>query len=435
MARPLPPLTRWALLLVVLWQVGVGALYARLTPAWQAPDEPAHFNYARQLGTTGTLPVLQLGDYDGPYLEQLKARRFPPELSVASVRYEGHQPPAYYLLAALLAADGEPRQSLLAVRLLSVLLGALVVLLVAATVHQLFPVRPDLALLAAAVPALIPQHLAILASASNDSLASVAVALTVLLTVRLLARRLRHGERPTVRQALALGGALALCLLTKLTAYAALPVALLALRWAGGRGRVLALAFLPPIVAGLGWALRNVALYGPLDPLGLQRHDAVVAGQPLTGAITPTLLGEFARTTFRSFWGQFGWMGVPMEEWVYAVLAVITLLAGFGLIAFLHDCWRGCVPCDRASQRGVLLLGLLAVLVVAGFLWYNLRFFQPQGRYLYPAMPAIAVALAAGLRWTVSARWGWLPLGLIGAGLAALDLYALFRYVLPSLSP
>ncbi|MCS6802704.1 MAG: DUF2142 domain-containing protein [Chloroflexota bacterium] len=427
------PLLRVGLAAIVVWQLSVGSLYAFAVPPWQAPDEPAHFNYARHVAQTGTLPVLQVGDYDGPYLDLLKASRFPPALPIDGVRYEGHQPPAYYVLAApltALAGAADPRP----VRLLSVALGALLVLLVFAIVRTLLPARPDLALLAAALPAVIPQHLAIFASVSNDALASVAVALALLLTLRLLAQRQRAGEPPTPRQAVALGLALALCLLTKVTAYVALPLALAGLLWAGGRRRTLALALAPPLGAGLFWAGRNIALYGPLDPLGLARHDAVVAGQPLTGAFTLATVRTLIGVGFQSFWGQFGWMGVLMDGWVYGLLWAGTLLALLGLLAFARDLQRGRVVVDCAARQGLVVLGLLFVLVVAGFLWYNLRYLQPQGRYLFAAMPTIALALAIGLRWVFSERWGALPLGAVYGGLAVLDLYALWRYILPQLA-
>ena len=71
----------------------LAALYAWFTPAWQNPDEPAHNNYIRQLAESGSLPVLQPGDYDQQYLTDIVARRFPPQLSIDRLRYEGHQPP------------------------------------------------------------------------------------------------------------------------------------------------------------------------------------------------------------------------------------------------------------------------------------------------------------------------------------------------------
>jgi len=54
--------------LIVIVYIAIATLYAINTPKWQTPDEPAHFNYIRYIAETGTLPVLQRGDYDQEYL-------------------------------------------------------------------------------------------------------------------------------------------------------------------------------------------------------------------------------------------------------------------------------------------------------------------------------------------------------------------------------
>jgi hypothetical protein len=41
---------------------------------------------------------------------------------------------------------------------------------------------------------------------------------------------------------------------------------------------------------------------------------------------------RFARTTFNSFWGQFGWMAAPMPEWVYGPLLLFSLATIGGLL-------------------------------------------------------------------------------------------------------
>ena len=86
-----------AILLVYLL---LGVAFAVLTPAWQAPDEPAHYNYVRYVAETGNFPVLHMGDYPHAYMEQIKAAGFPPGMPIDTIRYEFHQPPLYYVLAA-----------------------------------------------------------------------------------------------------------------------------------------------------------------------------------------------------------------------------------------------------------------------------------------------------------------------------------------------
>lgn len=429
---------RAALAVILLWQITIGTLYAVRIPAWQAPDEPAHFNYARQIATGGGLPVLHPGDYDQNYLEALKAGKFPPALPIDPVRYEGHQPPGYYLLAAPLIALAGPDvgRELTAVRLLSVALGAVLVMLIFSMVRLLLPDRPALALIAAAFPAIIPQHIAIFASASNDALASVSVALALLLTIRLVVQVRREKREIGVGVGLGLGLALALCVLAKITAYVVIPVAVIGLLWAGGRRALAAAitALIPPFVVGLAWAGRNISLYGPLDPLGLARHDSIVTGQPLTGTWTFATVRALIGTGFQSFWGQFGWMGVLMDGWVYGLLWAGVVLALVGFVCFAVDVRRGNQPVDAAGRIGIALLALTFAGIAAGFLWYNLRYLQPQGRYFFAAMPAIAFVLAAGLRWAFSERYGFLFVGMTVGGLAALDVLALFRYILPQLA-
>ena len=91
-----------------------------------------------------------------------------------------------------------------------------------------------------------------------------------------------------------------------------------------------------------------------------------------------------------------------------------------------------------AAALSALLLTTL-LLVALQFLYYNIEFQQWQGRYLFPALIPIALTLVYGLdHWRARrlSRWEslhWLtPLAL--ASLLALDIYLLFRVVVPGLS-
>ena len=91
---------------------------------------------------------------------------------------------------------------------------------------------------------------------------------------------------------------------------------------------------------GVLWWGRNIIVYGGLDVLGKAAHDAVVIGQPRTADwIAAQGFGPVARqfieTTFHSFWGQFGWMALPMNHpgWLYPLLWVFTMVVIIGLLA------------------------------------------------------------------------------------------------------
>ena len=52
----------WLLPAIILIYLILGLLYALYTPAWQAPDEPAHYNYVQYLAEQRRFPVLKPGD-------------------------------------------------------------------------------------------------------------------------------------------------------------------------------------------------------------------------------------------------------------------------------------------------------------------------------------------------------------------------------------
>ncbi|MCZ7668099.1 MAG: glycosyltransferase family 39 protein [Chloroflexi bacterium] len=173
------------LILILLLYLGLGALYAVNTPAWQAPDEPAHYNYVRQLAN-GRFPLIEPGDYDQAYIMKVvfSTPAFPPEASLAPLSYEDWQPPLYYLLQTplFLATGG----SLTAMRLFSLLMGAGVVILAYVLAGILFPGQRWLAWTTAVFVAFLPQHLAIMASANNDALAELIIAAVLVVLVRWL---------------------------------------------------------------------------------------------------------------------------------------------------------------------------------------------------------------------------------------------------------
>src|SRR5207253_10289059 len=84
------------------------------------------------------------------------------------------------------------------------------------------------------------------------------------------------------------------------------------------------------LVAGW-WAVRNMVVYGPLDPLALTRHDQIVVGQPRWTVYDFESLDLFFRILFRSFWGMFGWMGVVLDDGFYILYLVLTVLGIVGV--------------------------------------------------------------------------------------------------------
>lgn len=433
------------LMLITAIYIALGIAYAVYTPAWQVPDEPAHYNYIADLIHTGQLPVLAPGDYPAEYLEEIKAKRFPPSMSVDNIDYEAWQPPLYYLLAAplFLATAGLPMATqVIALRLLSVAAGAVLLVVTYRAVQVVFGNDNWLTLTTTTLVAFIPMHLAISAGINNDTLAELIIASILLVSLLRLQGRLSRG-----RFVISGGILYGLGLLTKGTIYPSAAILLAAEvgHWwlegrDGSRRRVVSLFFLFSISLALSawWFVRNVVVYGGLDLFGRQRHSAVVVGQWQTvDWIAAYGWGAFWdrvwNFTFKSFWGVFGWMGVFMDQRIYTGLLIATLLSVAGCLLFLIRSLRD--P-DRLSRRQWASLGLLALSIVLTFgtyVWYNLTFVQHQGRYLFPALVPIALFAALGCRELVPRVIQPAVLGLLVAGLVALDLISLMWFIMPNL--
>ncbi len=437
--------------LIILGYGIVGILFATQTPAWQAPDEPAHFNYVAQV-TDSCCPLVEEGDWQSEYQQQLTSVKFHPEYldRLDTIQYEDHQPPLYYLLATLpyVLTDG----SLIAVRLFSTLLGGIVVVLTYMIGKRVLPNKPQVALGAMALVAFQPQHLSIITSVNNDALAEVVIAVALLWIVRYL-----QTDKVPVWQ---LGLIMAMGLMTKTTTYflaGVIPLAIL-LKWHAQQQspRLLIRAWTVFLVIALGigglWWVRNISVYGFPDFLALGAHDEIVADQKRTADYIAengidTYTREMIRVTFNSFWGQFGWMAVPLDNvlggWIYRGFAILMLVGASGLVIarLPRKSEATANPEARRTQLNMwVVLTVMIILAVLAYLYYNSEFLQFQGRYMFAGLIPFALVIMYGVdawRDRLLSRWEmtqWLtPLAMMG--LAVVDVYLLFVVIVPNLSP
>jgi hypothetical protein len=144
----------------------------------------------------------------------------------------------------------------------------------------------------------------------------------------------------------------------------------------------------------------------------------------------------YAALLFAGFWGNFGWLNVPLPLPLYAILAVGSGLAVGGV---LRRAWhaRRWSPAERATwcfpvrvaQWAVLAVALAGLAVLTPLVLWG---WQPQARYVYPILLPIVFLGAVGLRYWAQ-HWR-LRHGLVWylASLLALDLYALLAVVMPA---
>jgi 4-amino-4-deoxy-L-arabinose transferase-like glycosyltransferase len=394
--------------------------YAVLTPIWQNPDEPAHYNYIAYISDTGGLPELKSGDWDSALLERLKNGQLQPGDSFRAIRYESWQPPLFYGLAAPVYRLGpidDPPAMVLRLRALDAVFGALTLAVAYLVAREFLPGR-----IAAAVPLTmvgVPMFVAVSAAISADPLANLLSAAILLLLVRRIRDPVEANRR---RWAVATGVMLGLGLLAKLALAIFVPLALVVIAIRSSRpirDGLLTLMITAGVVTP--WLVHQLTTYGWADPLAIARHAAVVADQPRFPGLSPAYIAQFAQVSFHSFWAQFGWMAVVAPERLYWIWGAISAMALVGLVV--------------RPRRLPWLMVLSVALGLAAYLAYNLSFEQFQGRYLFPVLVPIAVLLVIGWAGWVPRRFQALAVSVLSCALIALNGYALWRVLVPGFAP
>ncbi|HEX6511395.1 MAG TPA: hypothetical protein VF157_03790 [Chloroflexota bacterium] len=386
--------------------LALALVYARVTPAWQVPDEPAHYNYVAYLASTGQMPILQPGDYPAGIVP------IGPEVrptAISPFRYEAHQPPLFYALAAVIY---KLHASVFALRALSALFGAALLPVIFLCARLVLPGSPWLWLGAAGFAGFIPMHLFIAGAVENDTLADLVTSLLLLASL---------ATWPAAIVGLLLG----LAALTKVTIY--LPAILLAgfAVWRQQKPREVGAAVLVAAAVSGWWFVRNGLTYGWTDMLVQARQAQVAGRQTQTGMFGPAQVWNFIATGFHSFWGQFGWMSIPLPERDYRVLIALTGAIGIGWIVVLV--WqRELVP----KQWQALVLAWAGT--VAGLLIYNLKFVQPQGRYLFPALASIAIFCVVGWAGLFPRSARPPAVGALALAMLAFSVYSLQHDLIPA---
>ncbi len=444
-----------ALLLCIFFATGIA--YSLVVPAFETPDEIYHYAFARHLAAGNGLPV-QGPELTGPW-EQ-----------------EGSQPPLYYSVVALATAGidqsgldafavrnpranlGDPHQpgnknymlfsarsrpltgvhlALHVGRWISVILGTFTVLFTYLLARFAFPSDRWARLLATALAATIPQFSFISASVSNDNMITAVSAAALVWLAAISVRSRREGVRQW--EWAGLGLLLGLAALSKLQGLGLLPLAALAVLvrfrrnrewnallsgavWVGGM----------VLIAAGWWYARNIYLYG--DPFGT-RNLLSVTGLRVEPLSIQGLYGEL-RGLQMSFWGIFGWFSILLPAWTYSLFELLTALAASGaaiglILSLKATRGLGEIPEQSGTTLRIAWTWILISLVLMGY-WISVAQ-GSQGRLLFPAISALAVAAAAGLRFWA----GILPgIGRIGLGIIIpLGLWSCSLFALAELLP
>ena len=433
------PLSVWALLSAF---VIFSLAYNFIQPPFEMSDEREHFGYVRYLVEQRSIPVFVPGESS-----------------------EYHQPPLYYLVAALLfgwlPADDrneyrlnpysgyrhwEPgvdnknmylhgpwdrwpfRDTSLAVhvaRLSSLLMCAMTVLAVYQAARALLPEAQASA--ATGLVAFTPMFVSVSGSVQNDAGAALLGALILWLALRCF------DDGFTVRRALLLGVAVGVGGLMKLTAAIMLVPATALLifyaeqeRWSWPRTvRHLGALALGAVLGGGWWYGRNWLLFG--EPTSLGANLATYANHdPLIGFRWWRDGLAYAWTTF---WARIGWGDLHLPEWIYQWLALLVVIAVIGLARQ----WPAFNRPMRAKVVALLLAVLVSAMALIGYITFSPT--GAQGRYAYPSLAAFATLIVLGLCGLIPARrHSWLR-WLAPAAMAAFATFTFFGVLIPVYLP
>jgi 4-amino-4-deoxy-L-arabinose transferase-like glycosyltransferase len=450
----------------------LGALYLRVTPLLETPDEPAHFSVVKYIADEVRLPPWRPG---------------PEKVSPAPIVLPGapiyYAPPLYYALGALLITDldtGGFAQAVIPnpnwargwaptpgrspenkniyihtaaqrppyagwaaamrrVRLFSLLLGGATVIGVYALARTLWPRPADQswALSATALVAFNPAFLFVTIGVTNDALLAALSAWTFVLMVWLVDigdRRLspsgeagpsppRGGLRGELGLVTLLGILSGLGALTKQSALAFLPLGALVVVW-GARLQaypwrtalrwLLLWAALVALVGGW-WYLHNGLTYG--DPLGFQPH------RPPTEAWRPplSLLVRQLGSALQSYGGTFAGV-ILVDRAIYIAMALFALIGSLGWFR-----WR-----TREGGRIVAVLGLGVSLNLVGLTLWLLRTAAPYGRLLFPSLGPVAVLLVMGWQNGLDGRYRRAFAWAVALTMGSYALVVPWRYLQPA---
>ena len=415
----LSPSPRTAIAIVCLG-ILLRILFAVLTPTWDAPDEYPHYWVVERIAVEGGLPRSE------PV--------FP--------RYEAFQPPLYYVAAGgLLAAIGPrpasmtfdregsaPSSTLIILRLLSVLCGALTLVVVWRTVAD----RPSMSraekLTALAFVAFLPSYVGITSTVNNDA------AVVLLAALAFHAALAAPGGGGAFRAGLFTG----LALLAKSSAVVVVPFFLM-YYWCSGHGtdrtegtdrsggdRWQSL-WRYGAGAAIGVGLRRRLLrYGAGAAIGVGlllarniiQYDALLAVMPgveREAALDPANVAHAVRNLFGSFWLAFGRLYTVHPPFLFYLLTFVpmTIAAAAGYL--------------RSRAQRPLPLGLLTVtfacavlLSLAFTLSYPAGTMTSWGKNLYPLLPLFAIVAGVGWNRVIGRRHvvAWMSIAVMVGGLA-----------------
>lgn len=452
--------TRLILLLLAIAFIR-GAIYAVITPPWQAPDEPFHYEYIQELAkkynlaptktdlSTQSEIIASMARWDfWRFQNQTTPQPLPWGFDAipffSTIRYL-ERPPVYYYLNLPLYwfVSGQSLDiRVYSLRFNNVIISILLVLMVYLIANEIFPDNIFITFGAPLMVALLPMFTFLTGSINSDNLANLFFSIFLYLSIKIL------------KEGLSLWRILEICLIfllsltTKRTTIAEIPLLLI----------------LPVFYLFRAPFSNRQVLFRRLGLLGLELGILILVGLQIwkstpTKAYLRRILGvhitiseiglkltsfiffpakydlvfESLRKAFESFWANFGWMNIPVNPTYYKVLFFVVVTSFIGLVVFLSRVLRKKEFVDRWQKQSLLFLfisiSLVGLIALARSTVYE--FIPLQGRYIFPAIAPMGLFFVLGIQSLVPQRHQKFAFILLAVSLFLFDAASLFGYLIP----
>jgi hypothetical protein len=214
-----------------------------------------------------------------------------------------------------------------------------------------------------------------------------------------------------------------LALLSKLTAAALAPALALAVlfrafqvppgpgRWRARLVRAGQMALGSSVSAALvagWWFVRNLIAYG--EPTGTREANIFWSlNLPRFYWDDLAARADFIQTSWKTFWGYFGWVTISMPDEFYQqtvllsqALASLSILAALAVTARWVLRWQ--VPV--VACQAVAIMAVVVLVLLYSYVQFSVTVaLQAQGRYLYLLLLPAALVFTGGLYALAPGRW------------------------------
>ncbi len=427
----------------------LSVLYLFAVPTGESPDEPSHLNCVEQVSQYNRLPEIdpipigldwssrgrivsgvecyQMPLYYllGGYIQQVvgSITNTPVHLEIPPNNPDWGKSPAMFLHNPKVSYfTFSELPATVAVRVMSILLGLVILWVSYRIVGVILPHNETAAVLAATLTAGWPLLIYMSRAINNDVLAT-ALAVLVLIT-------LMNARQP--RRFIVASFWSALAILSKSTMVFTSIVVIAIYLAECLTPRTARKDYIIPGVIGLVIFLILTSAIRFQPTLFNHFNQTQMAIANIDPSVTTASYWiDVVRLSLSSGWARFGWMNLPAPDWQVYFWWLSLSIGGFiGLRAVL-------VRSEEKVSRIILLaLGLWVVGAIAIYVRINLNRFQPQFRYVLPLIPVLSAFAAVGI-FTVFGNLlqrRWVILVATAFVLLATNIWIIFGLIVPAYS-